>query len=70
MSGDEIYIEAKKNYPDLPFVIITAFADSEMMNNILKHGPVTVLRKPLKTGDLEETMRHLGRKTAGKSKSA
>ena len=28
---------------------------------------LTVLRKPLKTGDLEETMRHLGRKTAGKS---
>ena len=67
ISGDEIYVEAKKIDPELPIVIVTGHADSEMMNNIMKHGPVTVLRKPLKTGDLEETMRHLGRKTAGKS---
>ncbi len=67
ISGDEIYVEAKKIDSELPIVIVTAHADSEMMNNIMKHGPVTVLRKPLKAGDLEETMRHLGRKTASKS---
>ena len=70
ISGDEVYVEAKKIDSDLPIVIVTAHADSDMMNNIMKHGPVTVLRKPLKTGDLEETMRHLGRKTAGKSTKA
>ena len=70
ISGDDVYVQAKKLHAALPIVIITAHADSEMMNNIMKHGPVTVLRKPLKTGDLEETMRHLGRKTAGKSKTA
>ena len=70
ISGDEVYVEAKKIDADLPIVIVTAHADSDMMNNIMKHGPVTVLRKPLKTGDLEETMRHLGRKTAGKSTKA
>jgi hypothetical protein len=41
-----------------------------MMERILKFGPVTVLRKPIKAGDLEETMRHLGRKTPPKAKAA
>ena len=70
ISGDEIYVEAKKSHPELPIVIVTAHADSEMMENVMKYGPVTVLRKPLKTSDLEETMRHLGRTTAGKAKTA
>ena len=44
ISGDEIYVEAKKIDSELPIVIVTAHADSEMMNNIMKHGPVTVLK--------------------------
>jgi excisionase family DNA binding protein len=66
ITGDEIYSVAKEKYPDLPIVIITGYPDSEMMNNILKHGPVTMLKKPLKVEDLEETLRHLGRKQSGK----
>ncbi|MEO8353043.1 MAG: response regulator [Chthoniobacteraceae bacterium] len=64
ITGDVIYAEAKAKYPDLPIVIITGFPDSEMMNNMLKHGPVTVLKKPLRMEDLEETLRHLGRSHA------
>jgi hypothetical protein len=41
-----------------------------MMNNILKHGPVTVLKKPLRVEDLHETLRHLGHKEAPKGKKA
>lgn len=62
ITGDEVYAVAKEKYPDLPIVIITGYPDSEMMNNILKHGPVTVLKKPLRTEDLQETLRHLGHK--------
>jgi len=58
ITGDEIYAVAKDKYPDLPIVIVTGYPDSEMMNNILKHGPVTMLKKPLKVEDLEETLRH------------
>src|SRR5882757_10718120 len=61
-TGDEIYAVAKEKYPDLPIVIVTGYPDGELMNNILKHGPVTVLKKPLKVEDLEETLRHLGHK--------
>ena len=44
ITGDEIYKVAKEVQPDLPIVIITGYPDSQMLDNILKHGPVTVLR--------------------------
>ncbi|MEQ1860924.1 MAG: response regulator [Chthoniobacteraceae bacterium] len=62
ITGDEIYAVAKDKYPELPIVIITGYPDSVMMNNILKHGPVTMLKKPLKVEALQETLRHLGHK--------
>ena len=62
ITGDEIYAVAKDKYPDMPVVIVTGYPDSEMMNNILKHGPVTLLKKPLKVEDLQETLKHLGRR--------
>jgi len=61
-TGDQVYAVAKEKYPNLPIVIVTAYPDGELMNNILKHGPVTVLKKPLKVEDLEETLKHLGHK--------
>ena len=62
VNGDQIYSVLKDKYPETPVVIITGYPDSEMMNNILKYGPVTVLKKPLKAEDLHETLKHLGRK--------
>jgi excisionase family DNA binding protein len=64
ISGDEVYKQAKKIDPDLPIVIITGFPDSEILNNILKYGPVTVLKKPLKVEQLSQTLRFLGHKLA------
>jgi excisionase family DNA binding protein len=62
--GDEIYKEVKKIDPDLPVVIITGYPDSVMLDNILKHGPVTVLKKPLKVDQLNLTLKFLGHKLA------
>ena len=64
ITGDEIYAVAKEKYPDLPIVIITGYPDSQMLDNILKHGPVTVLKKPLQLEQLQQTLRILGRKPA------
>lgn len=61
--GDEIYAEAKEKYPELPVVIITGYPDSQMLDNILKHGAVTVLKKPLRIEQLEQALRMLGHKT-------
>jgi FixJ family two-component response regulator len=48
--------------PDLPIVIITGYPDSDMLDNILKHGPVTVLKKPLKVEQVAQTLKFLGHK--------
>jgi hypothetical protein len=33
-----------------------------MLDNILKHGPVTVLKKPLKVEQVAQTLKFLGHK--------
>jgi DNA-binding NtrC family response regulator len=67
ITGDEIYKRAKKIDPALPIVIITGHPDSEMLDNILKLGPVTVLKKPLQLTHLKQTLRQLGRENPAKS---
>lgn len=62
LNGDEIYAFAKERHPDLPIVIITGYPDSAMLDNILKHGPVTVLKKPLQLDQMQAALRMLGHK--------
>ena len=62
ITGDEIYAIAREKYPEMPIVIITGYPDSQMLDNILKHGPVTVLKKPLRVEQLQQTLRFLGHK--------
>lgn len=62
ITGDEIYKQAKEIVPDLPVVIITGYPDSSMLDNILKFGPVTVLKKPLKVEQIAQTLKVLGHK--------
>ena len=38
----------------MPIVIITGYPDSQMLDNILQHGPVTVLKKPPQVELLEQ----------------
>jgi excisionase family DNA binding protein len=70
ITGDEIFAFARQKYPDLPFVIITGYPDSEMLDNILKHGPITVLKKPLKLDQVQMALRMLGPKGKSKVKAA
>jgi excisionase family DNA binding protein len=58
--GDEVYRQAKEIDPDLPIVIITGYPDSNILDNILKHGPVTVLKKPLQVEQLALTLKFMG----------
>jgi excisionase family DNA binding protein len=67
ITGDEIYKRAKEIQPDLPFVIITGYPDSQMLDNILKYGPVTVLKKPLQVETLTKALRMLGHKLTEKA---
>lgn len=63
-SGEEVYRQAKAIDASLPVVIITGFPDSTMLDNILKFGPVTVLKKPIRQEDLTKVMRLMGHKLA------
>jgi excisionase family DNA binding protein len=65
VTGDVIYAMAKEKYPDLPIAVITGYPDSQMLDNILKHGPVTVLKKPLHADQLKQVLRILGGKPSG-----
>lgn len=69
-TGDEVYRQAKEIQPSLPIVIITGYPDSQMLDNILKLGPVTVLKKPLHVETLQQTMAMLGHKANEKAKVA
>jgi len=64
--ADDVYDAAKEADPELPIVVITGYPDSEMLDRILAKGPITVLKKPLKVEQLQQTVRILGHKDAAK----
>ena len=64
--ADDVYDFVKRDQPDCPIVIITGYPDSEMLDRILAKGPITVLKKPLKAEQLQQTVKILGHKDAVK----
>jgi excisionase family DNA binding protein len=64
LNGDDVYHEAKDIDPQLPIVIVTGYPDSEILDNILKLGPVTVLKKPLQAEQIAQTLHLFGHKTS------
>jgi excisionase family DNA binding protein len=61
--GDQVYKTAKQIDPDLNVIVITGYPDSEMLDRILQISPVTVLKKPLKIEQLNQTVKILGHST-------
>jgi excisionase family DNA binding protein len=62
--GDQVYKTAKQIDPDLNVIVITGYPDSEILDRIFQVSPVTVLKKPLKVEQLNQTVKILGHKTA------
>jgi excisionase family DNA binding protein len=58
--GDQVYRTAKQIDPDLNVIVITGYPDSEVLDRILQISPVTVLKKPLKIEQLNQTVKILG----------
>ena len=58
--GDQVYKTAKQIDPDLNVIVITGYPDSEVLDRVLQISPVTVLKKPLKIGQLNQTVKILG----------
>src|SRR6266702_8997511 len=57
--GDQVYRTAKQIDPDLNVIVITGYPDSEILDRILQVSPVTVLKKPLKVEQLNQTVKIL-----------
>ena len=55
-----MYKTAKQIDPDLNVIVITGYPDSEILDRILQVSPVTVLKKPLKIEQLNQTVKILG----------
>ena len=55
--GDQVFKTAKQIDPDLKVIVITGYPDSEILDRILQISPVTVLKKPLKLEQLNQTMK-------------
>ena len=49
---------------DLSVIVITGYPNSEILDRIFQVSPVTVLKKPLKVEQLNQTVKILGHKTA------
>ena len=61
--SDQVYKTAKQIDQDLNVIVITGYPDSEILDRILQVSPVTVLKKPLKVEQLNQTVKILGHKT-------
>jgi CheY-like chemotaxis protein len=57
--GDQVYKTVKRIDSDLNVIVITGYPESEILDRILQIGPVTVLKKPLKVKQLNQTMKLL-----------
>ena len=62
--GDQVYKTAKQIDPGLNVIVITGYPDSEVLDRILQISPVTVLKKPLRIEQLNQTVKMLGHKAA------
>lgn len=56
MSGEELAIEVKKLRPDLPFVLVTAFATGDSGSNLMAKGIDAIVAKPFLIDDLRKAL--------------
>ena len=57
--SDQVLKTAKHIDPDLNVIVVTGYPDSEILDRILQVSPVTVLKKPLKVEQLNQTVKML-----------
>ena len=50
---------AKQIDPDLNVILVTGYPNSEVLERILQVSPVTVLKKPLKVKQFDQTVKIL-----------
>ena len=56
MDGLEVLKKIKEYKPNLPIVIMTEYPDSELMNQALELGPISVLKKPFSRKQIQSLL--------------
>jgi excisionase family DNA binding protein len=59
ITGVEVLKQIKKAKSGLPVVIITGYPDSEIMNQALELGPISVLKKPFSRDQIRDLLKIL-----------
>jgi DNA-binding response OmpR family regulator len=59
VDGPDVLKQLRQRWPSLPVLILTGFADGELMNRALESGPFTLLAKPCDPDELAATIRSL-----------
>jgi len=57
MNGAQFLKELRATQPSLPVVIVTAYPDSELMAEAMKHGTLLLLPKPFEATQVERIVR-------------
>ena len=52
MDGLEVMAQARKIAPDIPFIVITGFAEEYVYDQIIEAGAADFIQKPIKLGEL------------------
>jgi excisionase family DNA binding protein len=56
MDGVQVMKEIKERDRQAVVVVVTGFAEEDIARDAIKYGPLTILRKPFRDEDIEETL--------------
>jgi excisionase family DNA binding protein len=56
MDGVQVMREIKERDRQAVVVVVTGFAEEDIARDAIKYGPLTILRKPFRDEDIEETL--------------
>jgi FixJ family two-component response regulator len=59
MTGPDFLRELRSDHMDVPVTLITGYPDSDLVVEAGRYGPVTLLVKPIKRGQLIQAVRNM-----------
>lgn len=56
LNGIETLVEIRKQNPSIPVVLMTAYANTKLINDAIKHGAIEVMNKPVDINKLMQLL--------------
>ena len=70
ITGEELLIEVRRRYPQMPFVLITAYGTIQQAVDAMKYGAFDFITKPFSAESLEQVIAKLGRAPGSSRKTS